>query len=149
MTQRCSLLHHQWITQNDVYHKFNDVTKYCLFTRDWNKVILKGTATLMINIFYQKELHIPWILIQVSSKSVEKWGSYGHLKNSIWPTLSRHFEYLISFQNFSYCLVLSYQYYHNICVQQICSSIHKENVLVKMIASNSLVCLLFWLCIFN
>ena len=39
-------------------------------------------------------------LIQVSSKSVEKWGSYGHLKNSIRPTFSRHFEYLISFQNF-------------------------------------------------
>ena len=43
--------------------------------------------------FYQKELYEPWILIQVSSKLVEKWASYGHLKNSIWPTFGRHFEY--------------------------------------------------------
>ena len=41
-------------------------------------VHLKGTATLMISMFYQKELYEPWILIQVSSKLVEKWGSYGH-----------------------------------------------------------------------
>ena len=38
-------------------------------------------------------------LIQVSSKSVVKWASYGHFKNSIWPAFSCHFEYLISFQN--------------------------------------------------
>ena len=50
------------------------------------------------------------------AKSVEKWGSYGHLKNSIWPTFSRHFEYLISYQNFFNCLIFSYQYYHSICV---------------------------------
>ena len=43
-------------------------------------------------------------------------GSYGHLKNSIWPTFSRHFEYLISFQFFFNCLISSYQYYHSICV---------------------------------
>ena len=58
---------------------------------------LKGTATLMISMFYQKELYEPRILIQVSSKSVDKWGRYGHFKNSIWPTFSRHFEYFISF----------------------------------------------------
>ena len=51
--------------------------------------------------FNQKELYKPSILIQVSSKLIEKRGSYGHLKNSIWPTFSRHFEYLISFQIFS------------------------------------------------
>ena len=34
-------------------------------------VILKGTATLMISMCYQKELYEPRILIQVSSKSVE------------------------------------------------------------------------------
>ena len=45
-----------------------------------------------------------------------KWGSYGHLKNSISPTFSRHFEYLISFQNFFNCSIFSYQYYHSICV---------------------------------
>ena len=77
---------------------------------------LKGTATLMISMFYQKELYEPWVLIQVSSKSVEKWASYGHLKNSIWPTFSDHFEYLISFQNFFNCLIFSYHYYHIICV---------------------------------
>ena len=78
--------------------------------------LLKGTATLMISMFYQKELYEPLILIQVSSKSVEKWTSYGHLKNSIWPTVSRHFEYLISFHNFFNCLIFSYHYYHIICV---------------------------------
>ena len=66
--------------------------------------------------FYQKELYEPRILIQVSSKSVEKWASYGHLKNSIWLTFNRHFEYLISFQNFFNCLTFSYHYYHIICV---------------------------------
>ena len=65
---------------------------------------LKGTATLRISMFNQKELYEPLILIQVSSKSIEKCASYGHLKNSIWPTFSRHFEYLISFQNFFNCL---------------------------------------------
>ena len=43
---------------------------------------------------------------QLASISVEKWGSYGHLKNSIWPTLSRNFEYLICFQNFYNCLIM-------------------------------------------
>ena len=41
---------------------------------------LKGTATLMVSMFNQKELYEPWILLQVSSKSVGKWASYGHLK---------------------------------------------------------------------
>ena len=51
---------------------------------------LKGNAALILSIFYKKELLKPWILISVSSKSGEKWGSYGRLKNSVWPTLSRH-----------------------------------------------------------
>ena len=46
----------------------------------------KGTTTLIISVFDQKELDEPRILIQVSSKSVEKWVRYGHLKNSRWPT---------------------------------------------------------------
>ena len=37
---------------------------------------LKGTATLRISMFCMKELSEPWILIPVSSKSVEKYGSY-------------------------------------------------------------------------
>ena len=45
--------------------------------------VMKGTAALMISMFYQKEIYEPGILIQVLSKSVEKWGNYGHLKNSI------------------------------------------------------------------
>ena len=58
------------------------------------------TATLIISTVYKNELFKPWILIPVSSKSVENLGSYERLKNSIWPTLSRHLEYLISFQKF-------------------------------------------------
>ena len=70
----------------------------------------------MVSMLYHKELYEPWSLIQVSSKSVEKWESYVHLKNSIWPTFSRHFEYLISFYKFFNCLISSYQYYHSISV---------------------------------
>ena len=40
---------------------------------------LKGTATLMITMFYMKDLNKPGILLQVSSKSVEKCRSYGRL----------------------------------------------------------------------
>ena len=35
------------------------------------KCLLKGTATLMVTMFYVKDLNKPWILILVSSKSVE------------------------------------------------------------------------------
>ena len=85
----------------------------------WPKLYLcefKGDSNPNDKYVYQKELSDPWILAQVSSKSVEKWGSYGHLKNSIWPIISCHFEYLISFQYFFNCLIFSYQYYHIICV---------------------------------
>ena len=71
-----------------------------------------GGGDIIISMFDKKELYKPWILIPVSSKSVEKWGSCEQLKNSIWPTLSRHFEYLISFQIFYNCLLLSYFYHH-------------------------------------
>ena len=76
---------------------------------------LKGTATLKINMC-QNKLYEPWILIQDSSKSVGKRGSYGHLKRSILPTFIRHFGYLIIFQKFVNCLISSNQYYHSICV---------------------------------
>ena len=105
-------------------------------------LLLKGTATLMISMFYQKDLYDPCILIQVSSKSVEKWGSYGHLKNSIWPSFSRHFEYLISFQNIFNCLILVINTITASVFQKICSLIHKKNVLLNIIVSNPLVCLL-------
>ena len=82
-------------------------------------------------------------LIQVSSKSAEKWGSYGHLKNLKWPIFSRHFEYLISFQFFSTALFLVINTITASVFQQICSFIHKENVLLKLFTSNPIVCLLF------
>ena len=87
-------------------------------------VSLTGTAALRISILNKKKLYKPWILTPVSSKSVVKWGNYGHLKNSIWPTLSRHFEYLISFQNFYNCLILSSFYYHIVWISadiQLCT----------------------------
>ena len=43
------------------------------------RVFLKGTATLIITMFSMKDLNKPRILIPVSSKSVEKCGSYGRL----------------------------------------------------------------------
>ena len=58
------------------------------------------------------------ILVQVSSKSVEKLGSYEHLKNSIWPTVSRHFEYLISLKNFNNYSILIYLYLYTIFVSE-------------------------------
>ena len=48
---------------------------------------LKGTATLMITAFYMKTLNKPCILIPVSSKSVEKCGSYGRLNICKWTVL--------------------------------------------------------------
>ena len=42
------------------------------FLRNKQNYPLKGTATLIISMFYQKELYKPSILIQVSSESVEK-----------------------------------------------------------------------------
>ena len=38
-------------------------------------------------LFYMKELSKPWILILVSSKSVEKYGSYGRLIICKWTLL--------------------------------------------------------------
>ena len=48
---------------------------------------LKGTATLMITMFYMKDLNKPRILIPVSSKSVEKYGSYRPLNICIWTVM--------------------------------------------------------------
>ena len=49
--------------------------------------LLKGTETLMIIVLYMKELYEPWILIPVSSKSVEKYGSYGRLNICKWTLM--------------------------------------------------------------
>ena len=76
----------------------------------------------MISTFYKKKLFKPWILIPVSSKSGEKWGSYGRLKTSIWPTLSRHFEVIYM-------------------IQKRCSFVDKESGLLKVNANYQLVCL--------
>ena len=48
---------------------------------------LKGTATLMISMFYMLELSEPLILIPASSKSVEKYGSYGRLNICKWALM--------------------------------------------------------------
>ena len=48
---------------------------------------LRGTATLMISIFYKRKLCKPWILIPVSSKSVEKCGSCGRLNICKWTVM--------------------------------------------------------------
>ena len=48
---------------------------------------LKGTATLMISMFYMKGLSEPRILIPVSLKSVEKYGSYGRLNIFKWTLM--------------------------------------------------------------
>ena len=46
--------------------------------------MLKGTATLMITVFYMKDLNKQCILIPVSSKSVEKRGNFGSLNICKW-----------------------------------------------------------------
>ena len=49
--------------------------------------MLKGTATLMISLFYMKGLSELRILILVSLKSVEKYGSYGRLNIFKWTLM--------------------------------------------------------------
>ena len=49
--------------------------------------LLKGTATLKMSMFYMKELYETWILIPVSSKLVEKYGSYGCLNICKWTLM--------------------------------------------------------------
>ena len=45
-----------------------------------------------------------------------KMGKLWAFKKFNMADISRHFEYLISFQNFFNCLIFSYCYYHIICV---------------------------------
>ena len=52
-----------------------------------SNINLKGTATLMIIMFYMKDLNIPLILIPVSSQSVEKCGSCGRLNICKWTVM--------------------------------------------------------------
>ena len=50
-TQRCSLLHHQLITQNDVYHKINEVTNVPVYSRskqDFIKFFLQETLSMYL-----------------------------------------------------------------------------------------------------
>ena len=58
---------------------YSDLFQYTVF--------LKGTATLMISMFYMKKLDEPWILIPVSSKSGEKYISYGRLNVFKWTLM--------------------------------------------------------------
>ena len=50
-------------------------------------ITLKGTATLMITMFYMKDINKPRILIPVSSKPVGKCGSCGRLNICKWPVM--------------------------------------------------------------
>ena len=45
-----------------------------------------------------------------------KMGNWGAFKEYNMANINRHFEYLINFQNVINCLILSYHYYHIICV---------------------------------
>ena len=49
--------------------------------------VLKGTATLMITMFYMKDLNKPCILISVSSKSVENVEVVGVLNICKWTVM--------------------------------------------------------------
>ena len=94
------------INTKSAWHTISRIpSKYKL---SYPRRLFKGDSNLNDKYVYQTELYEPIILMQVSSKSVEKWASYGHLKNSICLTFSRHFEYLISFQIFFNCLIFSY-----------------------------------------
>ena len=52
-------------------------------------VMLKGTGTLMILYVLRKSpiKYKPWHVIPVSPKSVEKWGSCGHLNICKWVVM--------------------------------------------------------------
>ena len=52
-----------------------------------NRLELKGTATLIVSMFYMKSLYEPWILIPVLSKAVEKYGSCAHLNICKWTLM--------------------------------------------------------------
>ena len=52
-----------------------------------NKILLKGTATLMITLFYMKDLNKQEILKSVSSKSIEKCGSCGRFNIFKWTVM--------------------------------------------------------------
>ena len=60
MTQRCSLLHHQWITQNEVYHEINDVTNVpvCLRLKQaYINFFLQATFGLLLKLVSQILCH--------------------------------------------------------------------------------------------
>ena len=63
--------------------KVND--KLCIFSKCISS--LRGTATLMITMFYMRDLNKPWILIPIISKSVEKRRCRGHLNICKWTVM--------------------------------------------------------------
>ena len=50
------------------------IYKHKMMPKLFSFIVLKGTATLIISMFYRKGFYAPWTLKQVSSKSVEKMG---------------------------------------------------------------------------
>ena len=80
-TQQCSLLHNQWITQNDVYHKINDVIKVPVYSRlkqDYLNFILQATFELLLKLAskiwchfvenIQRSAHVPKRALQFTSE---------------------------------------------------------------------------------
>ena len=61
--------------------------RYLLSLYSMRHLLLKGTATLLISMLYIKELYEPWILIPVTSKSVETYGCCGRLSNCEWTLI--------------------------------------------------------------
>ena len=55
-----------------------------MHSRKFILAVLKGDRNPNDKLLYKKELYKPWILIPVSSKSVEKWESGGRL--NIWKS---------------------------------------------------------------
>ena len=54
--QRCSLLRHQQITQNDVYSKFNDVTNVPVYSRlkqDYKHFFLQATLRMLLIVAFK------------------------------------------------------------------------------------------------
>ena len=82
MTLRCSLLHHQLITQNDVYHRINDVTNvpvYLGLKEDYLNFFLQATSECCLN------LHLKFGAIL--SKTYKDMTLYPHMYQNVHSNL--------------------------------------------------------------
>ena len=132
LTYACQMMEH-CVTLTHIRHHYTTIS-----------------AALTTSTFYKKELFKPWILIPVYQNLMKNGEVMGVYRNSKLRTLSRHFEYLISCQNYYNCLNLILLYNHIIWgFQKMCSFVDKENGLSKINANYQLVVLLFRLRIRN